>query len=90
MAHDRACALQGEGNIGVKKFNPRGFVPFLTSEAQGGRRPMSLYLGAARSVVRRTEISDAIKENLKARYEGYNPAELYREITRLQEKKFLR
>jgi hypothetical protein len=32
------------------------------------------------------EISDAIKENLKARYEGYNPAELHREITRLQKK----
>jgi hypothetical protein len=32
------------------------------------------------------EISDAIKENLKARYEGYNPRELHREITRLQKK----
>jgi hypothetical protein len=32
------------------------------------------------------EINDATKENLKARYEGYNPAELHREITRLQKK----
>jgi hypothetical protein len=47
---------------------------------------MFLYLGAARSVVRRSKISDAIQENLKARYEGYNPRELHREITRLQKK----